>query len=118
MISFIGETQGQQIVYGEKNMKGMVGSGWNMWLYPIATVLYFLLSFSLCSRYKGRSFRGLVEICKSIEEVPEYLRNMCIKLECCPNLVSQKYVETECPENCAMLTKTKYSKYRMYDTVH
>ena len=74
--------------------------------------VYFLFTH----RYKGKSFRALVEICKTTAEVNEYLRNMCIKLECCPNLISQQFIEDECPLHCAMLTKTKYSKccFRRY----
>ncbi|XP_022104927.1 scm-like with four MBT domains protein 1 [Acanthaster planci] len=63
------------------------------------------------AKYKGKSYRSLVEICKSSVEMTEYLRTTCIKLECCPNLVSLRCVkdDEECPDNCTNLTKTKYT---------
>ncbi|XP_038054389.1 scm-like with four MBT domains protein 1 [Patiria miniata] len=63
------------------------------------------------AKYKGKSYRSMVEICKSSAEMTDYLRTACIKLECCPNLVSLLCVrdEEECPDNCTNLTKTKYT---------
>ncbi|XP_077977630.1 scm-like with four MBT domains protein 1 [Glandiceps talaboti] len=63
------------------------------------------------AKYKGKSYRAMVEICKAADEVDKFCRDMCIKLECCPNLVALRQIEDNCPENCSMLTKTKYTHY-------
>lgn len=53
----------------------------------------------------------MVEICKNLEQLDEFCRQICIKLECCPNLISPHFVGDHCPETCSQLTKTKYSKF-------
>ena len=64
----------------------------------------------LCCRYKGKSYRATVEICRATDQIEEFCRQICIRLECCPNMFSPHYVNDSCPENCSQLTKTKYSK--------
>ena len=64
----------------------------------------------LISRYKGKSYRAVVEICKKVSQLEEFCRQICIKLECCPYLFSPLLVENNCPENCMQLTKTKIRK--------
>lgn len=66
---------------------------------------------TLCFRYKGKSYRATVEICRSTDQIEEFCRQICIRLECCPNMFSPHYVNDSCPENCSQLTKTKYSEY-------
>ncbi|XP_006811735.1 scm-like with four MBT domains protein 1 [Saccoglossus kowalevskii] len=63
------------------------------------------------AKYKSKSYRAMVEICKNADEVESFCRDMCIKLECCPNLVALDQIEDNCPENCSTLTKTKYTHY-------
>ena len=62
-------------------------------------------------RYKGKRFSAAVEVCTQRAQVEEFCRQTCIKLECCPLLVSPRPVSDVCPENCWQLTKTKYSQY-------
>jgi hypothetical protein len=66
--------------------------------------------FLLPDRYKGKSYRAAVEICRNINDLEDFCRHVCKKLECCPNLISPNRYEEICPENCDQLTKTKYSK--------
>lgn len=61
------------------------------------------------AKYKGKSYRALVELPKTVPKVLEFLRQTLIKLECCPNLVSLTPSGDTCPENCVMNTKTKYN---------
>lgn len=68
-------------------------------------------------RYKGKSYRAKVEICKTRDQVEEFCRQICIKLECCPNLFSLVHVGDHCPSNCWQLTKTKYSEYRVMSVI-
>ncbi|ESO90521.1 hypothetical protein LOTGIDRAFT_164109 [Lottia gigantea] len=61
--------------------------------------------------YKGKSYRAIVEICRVNGQLEDFCRQICIKLECCPNLISPYFIDDQCPENCAQLTKTKYTYY-------
>lgn len=61
-------------------------------------------------RYKGKSYCAKVEICKTRSQIEEFCRQICITLECCPNLFSTHHYEGNCPSNCWQLTKTKYSE--------
>ena len=61
-------------------------------------------------RYKNKSYRAMVEICRTTSQLEEYCRQVCVKLECCPNLISPHFVGDGCPEHCSQLTKTKYSE--------
>lgn len=66
---------------------------------------------SLKAKYKGKSYRAMVEICRTTDQLEEFCRSVCIKLECCPNLISPNFVNGSCPESCSQLTKTKYTYY-------
>ncbi|KAL5013685.1 hypothetical protein ScPMuIL_007955 [Solemya velum] len=66
---------------------------------------------TLKAKYKGKSYRATVEICRSTDQLEEFCRQVCIRLECCPYLFSPHLVENDCPENCSQLTKTKYTYY-------
>ena len=62
-------------------------------------------------RYKGKSYSAKVEICRTSDQVDEFCRAVCMKLECCPNLVSPRCLtDAQCPDNCTHLSKTKFSK--------
>lgn len=65
----------------------------------------------LKAKYKGKSYRAVVEICQDAEKLAEFCKKICLKLECCPNLVSPTFINGKCPENCSQLTKTKYTYY-------
>lgn len=64
----------------------------------------------LSCRYRGKSYRATVELVRTADQVAEFCRRTCMKLECCPNLFGPHMVLEHCSENCAVLTKTKYSQ--------
>ncbi|BFZ09138.1 hypothetical protein BsWGS_12177 [Bradybaena similaris] len=55
----------------------------------------------LKAKYKGKSYRAWVEICCTAGQLEEFCRRVCLKLECCPNLMSPYFVNDICSENCA-----------------
>ncbi|KAG8436263.1 hypothetical protein GDO86_007386 [Hymenochirus boettgeri] len=63
------------------------------------------------AKYKGKTYRSTVELVRTSDQVPEFCRKTCIKLECCPNLFGPLMVLDQCSENCSVLTKTKYTHY-------
>ncbi|KTG06100.1 hypothetical protein cypCar_00013052, partial [Cyprinus carpio] len=65
---------------------------------------------TLKAKYKGKSYRATVEIVRTADQVADFCRKTCIKLECCPNLFGPRMVLERCSENCSVLTKTKYSE--------
>ncbi|XP_019626282.1 PREDICTED: scm-like with four MBT domains protein 1 [Branchiostoma belcheri] len=65
----------------------------------------------LKAKYMGKSYRAMVEMVRTSAEVESYCKEICHKLECCPNLFGPLEVTEECPENCSILTKTKYTYY-------
>ncbi|PVD24335.1 hypothetical protein C0Q70_14815 [Pomacea canaliculata] len=65
----------------------------------------------LRAKYKSKSYCAVVEICRTTAQLEDFCRQVCIKLECCPNLISPHFVGSNCPENCSQLTKTKYTYY-------
>lgn len=60
------------------------------------------------AKYKGKVYRGPVEFVCNSEEVEEFCRKTCIKLECCPYLFGPTRIENVCPDNCHTQTKTKF----------
>ncbi|XP_064422196.1 scm-like with four MBT domains protein 1 [Latimeria chalumnae] len=66
---------------------------------------------TLKAKYKGKSYRATVEIVRTADQVADFCRKTCIKLECCPNLFGPLMVVDKCTENCFVLTKTKYTHY-------
>ncbi|GFR75003.1 Scm-like with four MBT domains protein 1, partial [Elysia marginata] len=66
---------------------------------------------TLKAKYKGKSYRAVVEICRFTGQLENFCRQVCIKLQCCPNLIGPHYIADECPEHCDQLTKTKYTYY-------
>ncbi|XP_075689862.1 scm-like with four MBT domains protein 1 isoform X2 [Rhinoderma darwinii] len=65
----------------------------------------------LKAKYKGKTYRATVKLVRTSDQVSEFCRNTCIKLECCPNLFGPLMVLDQCSENCSVLTKTKYTHY-------
>ncbi|XP_077134276.1 scm-like with four MBT domains protein 1 [Ranitomeya variabilis] len=65
----------------------------------------------LKAKYKGKTYRATVELVRTSDQVSEFCRKTCIKLECCPNLFGPLMVHDQCSENCSVLTKTKYTHY-------
>ncbi|XP_071982851.1 scm-like with four MBT domains protein 1 isoform X2 [Engystomops pustulosus] len=65
----------------------------------------------LKAKYKGKTYRATVELVRTSDQVSEFCRKTCIKLECCPNLFGPLMVVDQCSENCSVLTKTKYTHY-------
>ncbi|KAG2470416.1 SMBT1 protein, partial [Polypterus senegalus] len=68
-------------------------------------------SETLKAKYKGKSYRATVEIVRTADQVTDFCRKTCIRLECCPNLFGPKMVTEGCSENCSVLTKTKYTAH-------
>ncbi|XP_075178201.1 scm-like with four MBT domains protein 1 [Anomaloglossus baeobatrachus] len=65
----------------------------------------------LKAKYKGKTYRATVELVRTSDQVSDFCRKTCIKLECCPNLFGPLMVHDQCSENCSVLTKTKYTHY-------
>ncbi|XP_053572402.1 scm-like with four MBT domains protein 2 [Bombina bombina] len=66
---------------------------------------------TLKAKYKGKTYRSTVKIVRTSDQVADFCRRVCTKLECCPNLFSPMLITGICPENCAVHTKTKYTYY-------
>ncbi|XP_042323979.1 scm-like with four MBT domains protein 2 isoform X3 [Sceloporus undulatus] len=66
---------------------------------------------TLKAKYRGKTYRASVKIVRTSDQVLDFCRRVCVKLECCPNLFSPVPVTEACPENCSIHTKTKYNYY-------
>ncbi|KAK2507902.1 hypothetical protein MC885_000442 [Smutsia gigantea] len=69
---------------------------------------------TLKAKYRGKTYRAVAKIVRTSDQVADFCRRVCAKLECCPNLFSPVLVSENCPENCSVHTKTKY----ISDLVH
>ncbi|KAF7694086.1 scm-like with four MBT domains protein 2 isoform X1 [Silurus meridionalis] len=69
------------------------------------------LEETLKAKYKGKSYRASVSIVCLAEQVADFCRRVCVRLQCCPNLFGPTLVSEKCPENCSIHTKTKYTHY-------
>uniref|UniRef100_A0A3P9PYT6 Scm like with four mbt domains 2 n=1 Tax=Poecilia reticulata TaxID=8081 RepID=A0A3P9PYT6_POERE len=65
---------------------------------------------TLKAKYKGKTYRSTVRIVRLAEQIPDFCRKVCVKLQCCPNLLGPDLRADSCPENCSVQTKTKYSE--------
>ena len=59
---------------------------------------------------KGEEFGEIAENSGYVWKSFITVLQVCVKLECCPYIVSTLQVTDSCPENCQHMTKTKYSK--------
>ncbi|XP_064198689.1 scm-like with four MBT domains protein 2 isoform X2 [Anguilla rostrata] len=66
---------------------------------------------TLKAKYKGKTYRSTIKIVRTSDQVGDFCRKVCLKLQCCPNLFSPTLVTDKCPENCSVQTKTKYTYY-------
>uniref|UniRef100_A0A3B3Z7Y7 SAM domain-containing protein n=1 Tax=Periophthalmus magnuspinnatus TaxID=409849 RepID=A0A3B3Z7Y7_9GOBI len=66
---------------------------------------------TLKAKYKGKTYRSTIRIVRIADQIPEFCRKVCLKLQCCPNLFSPLLVTDKCPENCSLQTKTKFTYY-------
>ncbi|XP_061124704.1 scm-like with four MBT domains protein 2 isoform X1 [Syngnathus typhle] len=67
---------------------------------------------TLKAKYKGKTYRSSIKIVRLAELIPDFCRQVCVKLQCCPNLVGPAaLVPGKCPESCFVQTKTKYTYY-------
>ncbi|XP_078533231.1 scm-like with four MBT domains protein 2 isoform X2 [Lissotriton helveticus] len=66
---------------------------------------------TLKAKYKGKTYRATVKIVKTSDQVGDFCRRVCAKLECCSNLFSPVQITETCSENCSVQTKTKYTYY-------
>uniref|UniRef100_A0A673IW35 SAM domain-containing protein n=1 Tax=Sinocyclocheilus rhinocerous TaxID=307959 RepID=A0A673IW35_9TELE len=67
---------------------------------------------TLKAKYKGKSYRSTMRIVRTADQVSEFCRRVCERLQCCPNLFGPTIVSDKCPENCFSQTKTKYTYYK------
>ncbi|XP_056116427.1 scm-like with four MBT domains protein 2 isoform X1 [Rhinichthys klamathensis goyatoka] len=67
---------------------------------------------TLKAKYKGKSYRSTMRIVRTVDQVSEFCRRVCERLQCCQNLFGPTYVSDTCPENCSSQTKTKYTYYK------
>lgn len=58
------------------------------------------------AKYKFKTHRAMVNILRSSDRVSEFCRDICRRLECCPNLIGPESVGDSCSENCYMRTKS------------
>ncbi|KAM9705788.1 scm-like with four MBT domains protein 2 isoform 2-T3 [Menidia menidia] len=66
---------------------------------------------TLKAKYKGKTYRSTIRIVRLADQIPDFCRRVCAKLQCCQNLLSPVLVTDKCPENCSVQTKTKYTYY-------
>lgn len=66
---------------------------------------------TLKAKYKGKSYRANMGIVCLTEQLADFCRAVCLRLQCCPNLFGLTLVSEKCPENCSVHTKTKYTYY-------
>ncbi|XP_036433157.1 scm-like with four MBT domains protein 2 isoform X2 [Colossoma macropomum] len=69
------------------------------------------LDETLKAKYKGKSYRSSVRIVRLAEQISDFCRTVCVRLQCCPNLFGPMLISDTCPENCSIYTKTKYTYY-------
>ncbi|GAA6097874.1 scm-like with four MBT domains protein 2 isoform X1 [Tachysurus ichikawai] len=69
------------------------------------------LEETLKAKYKRKSYRASVRIVSLAEQVTDFCRRVCTRLQCCPNLFGPTLISEKCPENCSTHTKTKYTHY-------
>ncbi|KAK9976096.1 hypothetical protein ABG768_021306 [Culter alburnus] len=67
---------------------------------------------TLKAKYKGKSYRSTMRVVRTADQVSEFCRRVCERLQCCPNLFGPTFVSDNCPENCSSQTKTKYTYYK------
>uniref|UniRef100_A0A672T8B0 Scm like with four mbt domains 2 n=1 Tax=Sinocyclocheilus grahami TaxID=75366 RepID=A0A672T8B0_SINGR len=67
---------------------------------------------TLKAKYKGKSYRSTMRIVRTADQVLQFCRRVCERLQCCPNLFGPTIVSDKCPENCFSQTKTKYTYYK------
>ncbi|XP_061570308.1 scm-like with four MBT domains protein 2 isoform X1 [Cololabis saira] len=66
---------------------------------------------TLKAKYKGKSYRSTIKIVRLADQIPDFCRKVCVKLQCCTNLFSPVLVTDKCFKNCSVQTKTKYTYY-------
>ncbi|KAM9327842.1 scm-like with four MBT domains protein 2 isoform 2-T4 [Pholidichthys leucotaenia] len=66
---------------------------------------------TLKAKYKGKSYRSTIRLVRLSDQVPDFCRKVCAKLQCCSNLFGPALVTDKCPKNCSVQTKTKYTYY-------
>uniref|UniRef100_A0A8C9N3Q0 Scm like with four mbt domains 2 n=1 Tax=Serinus canaria TaxID=9135 RepID=A0A8C9N3Q0_SERCA len=79
-----------------------------VWIMACQTQNFQTMQLKL---YRGKTYRATVKIVRTSDQVADFCRRVCAKLECCPNLFSPVLVAEVCPENCSIHTKTKYTYY-------
>ncbi|XP_066524451.1 scm-like with four MBT domains protein 2 isoform X2 [Hoplias malabaricus] len=80
-------------------------------LQMVENLKWNCLEETLKAKYKGKSYRSNVRIVRLAEQVSDFCRSVCVRLQCCPNLFGPTLISDNCPENCSTHTKTKYTYY-------
>ncbi|CAB3367361.1 Hypothetical predicted protein [Cloeon dipterum] len=65
----------------------------------------------LKAKLKTAIFSANVAIATSADQVEEYCKSVCLKLQSCPYLFGPNCNEGECPLNCSKMSKSQFSKY-------
>ncbi|XP_078232619.1 scm-like with four MBT domains protein 2 isoform X1 [Pogona vitticeps] len=66
---------------------------------------------TLKAKCRGKTYRATVKIVRTADQVLDFFRRVCAKLECCPYLFSPVPVTDACPENCSVLSRMRYPCY-------
>ncbi|CAN0050274.1 unnamed protein product [Lampetra fluviatilis] len=61
------------------------------------------------AKYSGKRYRAKVELVRMAEQVADFCRSTCVRLQCCPLLFGPASTTSCCPESCHTRTKTKYT---------
>ncbi|XP_075929521.1 scm-like with four MBT domains protein 2 isoform X2 [Petromyzon marinus] len=61
------------------------------------------------AKYSGKRYRAKVELVRMAEQVADFCRSTCVRLQCCPLLFGPASTTSSCPESCHTRTKTKYT---------
>ncbi|XP_067002533.2 scm-like with four MBT domains protein 1 [Anabrus simplex] len=66
----------------------------------------------LKAKYKNNTYRASVAVVTSADQVADFCKGICARLQVCPYMFGPTSVsENSCPENCNTLSKTKFTQY-------
>ncbi|KAJ9576506.1 hypothetical protein L9F63_025601, partial [Diploptera punctata] len=69
----------------------------------------------LKAKYKNNTYRASVALVTAADEVPEFCKNVCNKLQVCPFMFGPVSIgDKNCPESCNTLSKTRFTQYWMH----
>ncbi|XP_069700276.1 scm-like with four MBT domains protein 2 [Periplaneta americana] len=69
----------------------------------------------LKAKYKNNTYRASVALVTSADEVQAFCKKICLKLQVCPFLFGPiSIADSNCPEKCNTLSKTRFTQYWMH----